>query len=204
MPTDPAEEARKIWLANEKLWNENVEPKIVDPIGSSGGIDNRDVWHQILTAAFGRSLETFQAVQRLSNPREPRQFWADAFVLTRLHFETLVTLEWIAHDEKNRSQMYLDEQALKKAQFLEVLGEKAAEIPTDRRTEIVREREEIEQEYKLKPGTRSVMPRIQPMVDEVAALRRNMYPNLRLDYDPYIIETYRDLPTQVPGVSCNR
>lgn len=93
MPTDPAEEAKMIWLAKEKLWNENVEAKIIDPIGSSGGIDNKDVWHQTLAAAFGRSLETFRSVQRLSNPREPRQFWADAIVLTRLHFETLVTLE---------------------------------------------------------------------------------------------------------------
>jgi hypothetical protein len=83
----------------------------------------------------------------------------------------------------------LDEQALKKAQFLEVLGENSGKIPIDRRTEIVQERAEIERKYKLKPGTRSIMPRIQPMVDEVAMLRRDMYPNLRLEYDLY----YRDV-----------
>lgn len=189
MESDSVNKVDRLWKHNESLWKDKLEPKILIPLENAGGVDTSGIWHHILSAAFGRTLETFQAVQRLCAPTQQRQFWADAFVLTRQHFEALVTLEWIAQDPAVRSQTFLDELALKEARILETLGDKAIEVSEHKRDRILKECANVEKRHGVGPGRSSLLPRVKAMVDQLAAPLSNKYPHLKWEYDMY----YRDV-----------
>jgi hypothetical protein len=180
---------RRIWEANEVLWNQRVIPLILEPLEKKGGLSTSGLWNHILATAFGRSQKTFESIQILCSPSLPRRYWDDAFVLTRSHYETFITMEWIAQDPDPRSQLFWDEYALKQAHFLEALGMDRDDVRRERRDEIIRERDEALKRHGRRPGTLQLLPSLQERVRSLAEPLKKTVPNLEWEYEFY----YRDV-----------
>lgn len=186
---DQLESIKRIWEANEELWHGKVIPSILEPLERKGGLDTNGLWEHVLATAFGRTQRTFESVQLLCNPALPRRLWEDAFILTRSHYETFVTLEWMAVKPEPRSQLLVDEYVLKMAHFLDVLGKGAGDVRPEKRLEIYREREEALKRHSRGPGTLSLMPPLNQRVGDLVEPLKRTVPNLMWEYDFY----YRDV-----------
>ena len=180
---------KRIWEANDVLWNRRVIPLILEPLEKNGGLDTNGLWDHVLATAFGRSQKTFESIQLLCDPALPRRFWDDAFVLTRSHYENFVTMEWIAQDPGSRSQLFWDEYALKQAHFLEALGADRDDVRRERREEIIRDRDEALKRHGRRSGTLQLLPSLQERVRSLAEPLKNIFPNLEREYELY----YRDV-----------
>jgi len=183
------EAINRIWRANEELWKGKVIPQILEPLERKGGLNTSGLWQHVLATAFGRTQKTFEAIQLLCNPSLPRRLWDDAFVLTRSHYETFVTLEWIALDPENRSQILLDEYALKSAHFLDMLGDVRKEVRPEKQAEIYKERDEALKRNSKGPGTLRLLPTLEERVRSLAEPLKSTVPHLVWEYEFY----YRDV-----------
>ncbi|MDE3242009.1 MAG: hypothetical protein KGO52_04715 [Nitrospirota bacterium] len=179
----------RIWTANENFWNAQIVPLILAPLEREGGLHMNGTIDHVVGIAFGRSVKTFEAVQLLTSPQRTRRLWDDAFVLTRTHYETFVTLEWICLDPEHRAQLLLDEFALKQAHFLEQLGQDRDEIRPEQREGMLRERDAVLRRHGRGPGTMSLLPRLEERVRVIVGPLRATYPNLNWEYEFY----YRDV-----------
>jgi hypothetical protein len=186
---DQTEAIKRIWEANEYLWSQKIVPCILEPLERKGGLDTKVLWEHILATAFGRSLKTFESIQRLCDPALPRRLWDDAFVLTRSPYEIFVTLEWIAREPDARSEQFYDEYSLKLAHFLDLLGTERDDVSPERREEIYREREEVIKRHSRGPGTLRLLPTLEERVKDLAEPLKGKVPNLIWEYDFY----YRDV-----------
>jgi len=188
MGASPANIAR-VWAANEELWNTRIIPEVLVPLEKEDGLYTSGAWQHIAAIAFGRTQKTFESIQLLADPKRIRRLWDDAFILTRVHYETFVTLEWIRLDQEVRAQLVLDEFSLKQAHFIELLGEDGEGARTERREEILRERDEILRRYGRGPGTLHLLPKLEERVRAIATPLKEEHPNLEWEYDFY----YRDV-----------
>lgn len=180
---------RQVWDANEELWNTRIIPEILVPLETGGGLDTSGPWHHVAAIAFGRTVKTFEAIQLLAHPERPQRLWDEAFVLTRLHYENFVTLEWIRLDPEPRAQLVLDEFALKQAHFMESLGEDREGIALERSKEILQERDKVLSHYAKRPGTLHLLPKLEERVRAIATPLKEQYPHLEWEYNFY----YRDV-----------
>jgi len=183
------EAIKRIWSANEDLWNHKIVSCILEPLEHKGGLNTKGPWEHVLATAFGRSLKTFEAIQLLCNPSLPRKLWDDAFVLTRSHYETFVTLEWTAVDPEARSSLLLDEYSLKMAHFLDLLGKDREDVNVERREEIYKERDSVLKRYSRGAGTQGLLPSLEKRVESLAESMKSTVPNLVWEYQFY----YRDV-----------
>ena len=149
---DQIESIRRIWKANEDFWKQKLLPCILEPLEHKGGLDTNGLWEHVLAIGFGRSVKTFESIQHLCDPSLARRLWDDAFVLTRSHYETFITLEWIAREPETRSSLFYDEYSLKMAHFLDQLGTERDDIRPERREAILRERDEVLDRHKEVAG----------------------------------------------------
>ncbi|ALA57795.1 DUF5677 domain-containing protein [Nitrospira moscoviensis] len=117
-----------------------------------------------------------------------RNRWPDSAEYTS-HYETFITMEWIAQDTDLRSQLFWDEFALKQAHFLEALGPDRNDVRPERREEIIRERDEALKRHKRGPGTLQLLPSLQERVRSLAEPLKETVPNLEWEYEFY----YRDV-----------
>lgn len=175
-----------VWRANECLWNDKLSPLLLAPLEKEGGIHCTRTWEKVLAIAFGRSLETFEAVQLLSDPRRPRYLWDDAFVLTRSLYETFVTLEW-ARISPDRAQMVLDEFTLKLADFVQHLRKDRLNL--EQILEIFADRDAVLRRHRRNPGTHSLLPSFKRRVKTIAEPLKKTHSNLEWEYESY----YRDV-----------
>lgn len=182
------EDVRRIWRANEVLWNEKVGP-VLESLNKAGGIVAKSKWEHIVAFAFGRSKETFQAIQLLCNPGAERNFWSDGFVLSRSLFETFITLEWVAQDSESRAILLFDEYILKEAHFLEYLEEQRDRVRPERQREILGMREEVLRRHNRGAGTLALMPFVEQRAREIAQALKDIYPSILWEYEVY----YRDV-----------
>jgi hypothetical protein len=185
----------KLWDNNQTLWSEFINKEILIPLDQRGGLKLNEDDDGITATSFAASLETFQAVQLLCNPRADQQFWANGFVLTRNTFETFVTLQWIHLDRKERSALFRDEYVLKMAHFLRLVDkEKAvvhyekAEVRPEKRAEILSWHQEVINRRKCSPDKQKLLPDLQERVREIAP-KATRYQNLEWEYEVY----YRDV-----------
>jgi hypothetical protein len=44
---------KRIWEANDVLWNRRVVPLILEPLEKKGGLDTNGLWDHVLATAFG-------------------------------------------------------------------------------------------------------------------------------------------------------
>jgi len=186
---DQIKDIKRIWDANEEFWNNKIVANILAPLESKGGLDTAGLWQHVLATAFGRSQRTFEAIQLLCNPNLPRRLWDDAFVLTRSHYETFITLEWIAIDSEPRAQLFFDEYSLKMAHLIDLLGNDGKDINPKDRIEIYKERDEALKRHKRGPGTLGLLPSLEERVKALAEPLKHAHPNLVWEYDFY----YRDV-----------
>ena len=186
---DQTESIKRIWEANEDFWNQKLIPFILEPLEHNGGLHTNGLWEHVLATAFGRSVKTFEAIQHLCNPSLTRRLWDDAFVLTRSHYETFITFEWIAREPETRSDLFFGEYSLKMAYFLDQLGEERDDVRPERREEILRERDEVLDRHKRRPGTLQLMPSLKDRVQSLAEPLKETVPNLEWEYEFY----YRDV-----------
>jgi len=181
-------DVRRFWVANELLRHEKVAP-VLDTVNKGGGVSAKSVWDYIVSFAFGRSWETFQAIQTLCNPDQKPNFWADGFILTRPLFETFVTLEWIAADTIPRAELFRDEYILKEAYLFEHLEEQQERVRPEKQQEIQRLKAEVLTRHNRGPGTLSLVPSMEQRVRDIAGPLEDIYPNLSWEYEVY----YRDV-----------
>ncbi len=179
----------RVWTANEELWNTRIIREVLDPLEKEGGLGTPGAWQRIVTIAFGRTQKTFEAIQLLADPKRARRLWDDAFILTRTHYETFVTLEWIRLDQEARAQLLLDEFILEHAHSLDLLGEDGKGVRTEKREEILKERAEVLRRHSKGPGTLHLLPKLKERVREIATPLKEEHPNLQWEYDFY----YRDV-----------
>jgi hypothetical protein len=180
---------KRIWEANENLWHGKIVPCILELLERKGGLDTNGLWEHVLATAFGRTQKTFESIQLLCNPALPRRLWDDAFILTRSHYETFVTLEWIAIDPESRSQLLVDEYAIKAAHFLDALGSDGQDVRPERWEEIYKDRDEALKRHSRNPGTLSFMPSLKQRVEALIEPLKRTVPNLNWEYGFY----YRDV-----------
>ena len=186
---DQNEVIKRFWEANEDLWNQKILPVVLDPLEKKGGLDTTGAWESILATAFGNSLKTFESIQMLCNPSLPRLLWEDAFILTRRHFETFITLEWIAQDAPKRAILFLDEYWLKSAHLLDLLDENEESISAEKRQEIYNQRDEVLKKHLKGRGTLNLLPKLWKRIDSLKEPLKTREPNLVWEYDFY----YRDV-----------
>ena len=187
---DQLEEIRLIWRNNEELWRTRIEPEILIPLEKVGGVGTPGTWENIVATAFGRSLQTFESVQMLSNPSNPRRLWTDAFILTRIHFETFVTIEWLSvGDHEARVACFEDEYPLKMAYLLDQLGELREQVQREKREQIYRNRDEVLSRHGRSQGTLNLTPSLADKVREVARELPQRHQHLLSQYQNY----YRDV-----------
>lgn len=186
---DQSEAIKRIWETNEDLWNKKIIPLLLDPLEQKGGVDTNGQWEHILVTTFGNSLKTFESIQLLCNPSLPRLFWEDAFILTRRHFETFITMEWIAQDSPKRSILFMDEYFLKSAHLIDLMDEHSQEVLPEKRKEIYRNRDEVLKRYSRGVGTLSLLPTLKERVESLTEPLRSREPNLEWEYQFY----YRDV-----------
>lgn len=187
---DQNEAIKKIWQANEDLWNKKVLPDILDPLEKKGGLDTPGEWEHILATAFGNSLKTVESIQILCNPSLSRLLWEDAFILTRRHYETFITLEWIAQDSSKRAHLFLDEYWLKSAHLLDLLDENYEEsLSVEKRQGVYKQRDEVLKRHSKGPGTLKLLPTLEKRVHCLKELLKTREVNLIWEYDFY----YRDV-----------
>ncbi len=179
----------RIWKANDALWNTKIIPFVLEPLERAGGLDTDGEWKHIAAIAFGRTQKTFEAIQVLMEPGRPRRLWDDAFVLTRGHYETFVTLEWIKLDPESRARVVVDEFVLKQAHLLDLMGDTRNEVRAERQEEIARERAEVLKRHGKGVGTIGLLPSLQERVRGIAEPLRSEHPNLEWEYEFY----YRDV-----------
>lgn len=183
------EEIKRIWKANEDMWNQKIMPLVLDPLEKKGGLGTTGPWEHVLATAFGNSLKTFESIQLLCNSSLPRLLWEDAFILTRRHYETFITLEWIAQDSLERSILFLDEYWIKSAHFLDLLDSNEENILSETRQEIYRQRDEVLKKHSKGCGTLHLLPKLKSRADSLVEPLKNREPNLAWEYDVY----YRDV-----------
>lgn len=186
------ETIKRIWEANEDLWNRTVIPLLLDPLEAKGGVETNGLWEHILVTTFGNSLKTFESIQLLCNPSLPRLLWEDAFILTRRHYETFITfitLEWIAQDSPKRSKLFMDEYFLKSAHFLDLMDEHPEEVLPEIREEIYRDRDEVLKQHSRGIGALSLLPPLEERVTSLTEPLKSREPNLEWEYQFY----YRDV-----------
>lgn len=186
---DQSEAIKRIWETNEDLWNRKIIPLLLDPLEQKGGVDTNGQWEHILATMFGNSLKTFESIQLLCKPSLPRLFWEDAFILTRRHFETFITLEWIAQDSAKRSIVFMDEASLKSAHFLDSLDGYPKEIQPETRKKIYRDRDQVLKRYSKGKGALRLLPTLKERVESLAGPLNSREPNLEWEYEFY----YRDV-----------
>jgi len=186
---DQIESIRRIWKANEDFWNQKLLPCILEPLEHKGGLDTNGLWEHVLAIGFGRSVKTFESIQHLCNPSLARRLWDDAFVLTRSHYETFVTLEWIAREPEIRSNLFYDEYFLKMAHFLDQLDTERDDVRPERREAIFRERDEVLDRHNRGRGTLQLLPSLQDRVQSLVEPLKGIIPNLEWEYEFY----YRDV-----------
>jgi hypothetical protein len=187
---DLNEEAiKKIWEANEDLWNQKIIPVVLDPLERDGGLNTTGLWEHILATAFGNSLKTFESIQLLCSPSLPRLLWEDAFILTRRHYETFITLEWIAQDSPKRAILFLDEYWLKSAHFLDLGAKSQEDLHPEKLEEIYRERDEVLKRHSRGPGALHLLPKLEERVNSLVEPLKTREPNLAWEYAFY----YRDV-----------
>jgi hypothetical protein len=179
----------RVWTANDILWNTRIVPLVLEPLERAGGLHTTGAWQHIVAITFGRTQKTFEAIQVLMNPSRPRRLWDDAFILTRTHYETFVTLEWIKLDSERRAQLVEDEFALKQAHFLELMGDTRNEVSSERQGEILRERDEVLRRHGRGARTIRLLPSLEERVRDIATALRAKHPHLQWEYDFY----YRDV-----------
>lgn len=179
--------AFQLWTVNDDLWNKTILPLLLIPLEEKGGVHTTGLWKHIVATTFGNAIETFQAVHILCNPSHSRQYWRDAYVLTRSNFEAFVTLEWIAVDPDSRSSRFMDEFTLKQAHFLDMLEDEKEKVDPSKRLVIYQQRDEVLAKYSRGPGTLNLMPSLEERVrsPEVKA----KYQKILWEYDMY----YRDV-----------
>lgn len=183
------EDINRIWRANQDLWENKLLPTLLVPLEEKGGVNAGCQWQKIVAAGFGRSLQTFEAVQLLCAPDRPRRLWTEAFILTRAHYENFITLEWIAQEPEDRAQLLIDEFPLKMAHMLEMLGKKKEQVNQERRKEITDAAEEVRKRRSLGPGRLHLLPKLQQRVRDLSEPLMKTYPNLEWEYEAY----YRDV-----------
>jgi hypothetical protein len=186
---DQAESIRRIWQANEEFHTEKLVTYILEPLEQKGGLDTNGLWEHVLAVAFGRSVKTFEAIQRLCNLGLARRYWDDAFVLTRSHYETFVTLEWMARDTELRSNLFCDEYSLKMAHFLDLMGPEREDVRPESREEIIRERNETLKRHGRGSGTLQLLPSLKERVQSLTEPLKETVPNMEWEYEFY----YRDV-----------
>jgi hypothetical protein len=186
---DQSEAIKQIWETNEDLWNKKIIPLVLDPLEKSGGLGTNGLWEHILATAFGNSLKTFESIQLLTNHTLPRLLWNNAYILTREHYETFITLEWIAQDIKYRSELFFDDYSLKLAHLLHLSGEDIEEVCPERRKEIYRKRDEVLKRHSRGVGTLRLMPTLEERVRSLIGPLGIKMPNLFWEYECY----YRDV-----------
>ena len=189
MPENEHQKVHQIWEANQDLRDNKLAPAILVPLEERGGVNTPGPWENIVAIAFGRSLETFEAIQLLCSHEREGRFWNDGFILTRTHYETFLTLEWIALDPDTRSQVFGDELPLKMAHKLDLLGEKEAEVQAEKKMEIIEARDEVLKRHSRGPGTLQLMPKVKRIVDDLSDPLKGIYPRLLWEYEFY----YRDV-----------
>lgn len=183
------EEIKRIWKANEDVWNQKIMPLVLDPLEKKGGLGTTGPWEHVLATAFGNSLKTFESIQLLCNPSLPRLLWEDAFILTRRHYENFITLEWIAQDSPIRLTLFLDEVLLKRAHFLDLLDKSDEALRPKSSEEIYKEKEKVLKRHSRGTGTLRLMPTIEERVRSLIDPLKSREPNLEWEYKFY----YRDV-----------
>ncbi len=183
------EEISRIWSANEELWEKKLLPTLLIPLEEKGGVDTKSPWHKIVATAFARSLQTFEAIQTLCVSDRPRKLWTDAYILSRTHYETFITLEWVALSPETRWELFPDEFQIKFAHMLEMLGDMKEQVAPNRRKEIMEAADEVRKRRSMPSDKLRLIPGLQEMVRELSEPLRDVYPNLAWEYDTY----YRDV-----------
>jgi len=188
MSSSQLQEVVHIWKCNEELWSTKIEPQILVPLEKAGGVKTPGPWENVVATAFGRALQTFQSIQLLCKPDNPLRLWADAFILTRILFETFVTLEWIDLDQESRLALFEDVYALKLAHFYEQLGELKEQVDKEKQKQIIQNRDEVVKRRECK-STAELLPSVRQRAIEVATKLPKKYPHLASQYEFY----YRDV-----------
>ena len=179
----------EVWAANDGLWQRKIRP-LLATLNERGTIVPRSDWQRIVAVAFGRSLDTFQAVQLLCHPERQATFWVSGLVLTRSNFETFATLEWIAQDTEARVQLFLDEEVLSTAHFLRQVPEEHRDlVRPGSQGEIFRREAEVLQRHQCGPGRLRLLRSIEERLRSIADALAETYPDLVWEYEVY----YRDV-----------
>jgi len=189
MPNCHPQGVDRIRAANERLWQERVSP-LLTALDESGRIVLRTDWERILAFAFDRSIEVFHAVQLLCHPDNRADYWVSGLVLTRSNYETFVTLEWIVQDTEARVRLFLDEDILMAAHFVDHIPEEhLGLVRPESREEITRRRAEVLDRRQLGAGRLRVLPSIEERVRTITPTLHHVYPDLLWEYEVY----YRDV-----------
>lgn len=154
------EDVERVWEANRVL-REKVQPYLTPTF------DTKSKFQHTVAVAFGRTLETFQAVQLLCNPNSSPVYWIEGFILTRSLFETYVTLRWISLDATARTQQFLDEFHLKVERAIRISVRERDSFTAEQQKNVVQTSTEVRRRYGLGKGASRLMPGIEPMVREI-------------------------------------